>query len=143
MGGPLSGVKILEIAGIGPGPFSAMMLADMGAEVLRIDRADRVPAEFPDTPDFDCLNRGRRNIGVNLKHAEGVETVLELVSSVSAPHKVGVGVAERGHDALASAVDVTCVGTLGCLVGRADPGDRPAGVDLDRSSLEEAQLRHV
>ncbi len=79
MAGPLSGVKVLEIAGIGPGPFGAMMLSDMGAEVVRIDRADRVPEAFPDQPHGDLLNRGRRNIGVNLKSSEGVETVLRLV----------------------------------------------------------------
>ena len=45
--GPLEGVKVLEIAGIGPGPFCAMMLSDMGAEVLRIDRADRVRGGDP------------------------------------------------------------------------------------------------
>jgi alpha-methylacyl-CoA racemase len=77
--GPLKGIKILEIAGIGPGPFAAMMLADMGADVIRIDRADRVPEAFPPGPDGDLLNRGRRNIGVNLKNSEGIETVLRLV----------------------------------------------------------------
>ncbi len=84
MAGPLSGIKILEIAGIGPGPFGAMMLSDMGAEVVRIDRADRVPEFFPDTPHGDLLNRGRRNVGVNLKSAEGVETVLRLVEQADA-----------------------------------------------------------
>ncbi|MDP6980953.1 MAG: CaiB/BaiF CoA-transferase family protein, partial [Myxococcota bacterium] len=84
MPGPLSGIKILEIAGIGPGPFGAMMLSDMGAEVVRIDRADRVPEAFPDTPHGDLLNRGRRNVGVNLKSAEGVETVLRLVEQADA-----------------------------------------------------------
>jgi alpha-methylacyl-CoA racemase len=58
-----------------------MMLSDMGADVLRIDRADRVKDEFPDTAHGDLLNRGRRNVGVNLKSAEGVETVLRLVES--------------------------------------------------------------
>ena len=84
MAGPLDGIKILEIAGIGPGPFCAMMLSDMGAEVVRIDRADRVPESFPDSPHGDLLNRGRRNIGVNLKSAEGVETVLKLVEQADA-----------------------------------------------------------
>ena len=84
MAGPLSGIKILEIAGIGPGPFCAMMLSDMGAEVVRIDRADRVPEAIPDTPHGDLLNRGRRNIGVNLKSPEGVETVLKLVEQADA-----------------------------------------------------------
>jgi alpha-methylacyl-CoA racemase len=77
--GPLQGVRILEIAGIGPGPFAAMMLADMGAEVLRIDRAQNVNPSPPAEPNFDILNRGRRSIGVDLKNEAGVETVLKLV----------------------------------------------------------------
>ena len=65
MAGPLSGIRILEIAGIGPGPFCAMMLADMGAEVLRIDRAQSVrggdPAEaHPRSPEPRPAQRRRR-----------------------------------------------------------------------------------
>ncbi len=82
--GPLAGIKILEIAGIGPGPFAAMMLADMGAEVVRIDRASRVLDEMPKGVDVDLLNRGRRNIGVDLKSADGVEAVLRLAESADA-----------------------------------------------------------
>jgi alpha-methylacyl-CoA racemase len=77
--GPLQGIKVLELAGIGPGPFAAMLLADMGAEVLRIDRASAVRGGDPENPPADVLNRGRRSIGVDLKHPEGVETVLDLV----------------------------------------------------------------
>ena len=84
MAGPRGGMKILEIAGIGPGPFCAMMLSDMGAEVVRIERADRVPEFFPDTPHGDLLNRGRRNLAINLKSSEGVETVLRLVEGADA-----------------------------------------------------------
>jgi len=76
--GPLEGVRILEIAGIGPGPFAAMMLSDMGAEVLRLDRAPQQRGD-PARPPLDVLNRGRRSVGVNLKSPEGVETVLRLV----------------------------------------------------------------
>lgn len=77
--GPLSGVKVLEIAGIGPGPFAAMMLADMGAEVLRVDRAGSVRGGDPDRPSLDLLGRGRRSVGIDLKSPEGVELLLELV----------------------------------------------------------------
>ena len=77
--GPLAGVKIVEIAGIGPGPFCAMMLADMGADVIRVDRAGSVRGGDPDVPPGDIMNRGRRSIGVDLKSPEGVETVLRLV----------------------------------------------------------------
>ncbi len=76
--GPLDGVKVLEIAGIGPGPFCATMLADLGAEVVRVDRADRVQPPS-DRPFFDLLSRGRRSLGVDLKSPEGVELVLRLV----------------------------------------------------------------
>jgi alpha-methylacyl-CoA racemase len=79
MGGPLHGVKVIEIAGIGPGPFCGMMLSDMGAEVLRIDRAQNVRGWDPSKPSFDLLNRGRRNVGVDLKQRAGVELVLRLV----------------------------------------------------------------
>ncbi|MYH89183.1 MAG: CoA transferase [Acidimicrobiaceae bacterium] len=79
--GPLNGVKIVEIAGIGPGPFCAMMLADMGAEVIRVDRADRVRGGDPEVPPADVMNRGRRSIGVDLKSAEGIEVVMRLVES--------------------------------------------------------------
>ena len=77
--GPLQGIKVLEIAGIGPGPFCAMMLADMGADVVRVDRAQNVSGGDPDSPPADVLNRGRRSIGVDLKHADGVEAVLTLI----------------------------------------------------------------
>jgi alpha-methylacyl-CoA racemase len=77
--GPLTGVKIVEIAGIGPGPFCAMMLADMGADVIRVDRAGSVRGGDPSVPPGDLINRGRRSIGVDLKSPEGVETVLRLV----------------------------------------------------------------
>ncbi len=77
--GPLKGIRVVEVAGIGPGPFAAMMLADLGADVVRIDRADRVRDEIPDTPHPDVLNRGRRSVGVDLKHPGGVDTVLKLV----------------------------------------------------------------
>jgi len=82
--GPLSGIKIVEITGIGPGPFCGMMLADMGAEVLRVDRAQSVSAEPPGRPSLDLLARGRRSIGVDLKHPQGVETVLRLVERADA-----------------------------------------------------------
>ena len=77
--GPLAGVKVLEVAGIGPGPFAGMMLADLGADVVRIDRADRVRGGDPERPPRDVLARGRRSVAVDLKQAEGVEVVLRLV----------------------------------------------------------------
>ena len=94
--GPLTGVKIVEIAGIGPGPFCAMMLADMGADVIRVDRADRVRGGDPNLPPADVMNRGRRSIGVDLKSAEGIEVVMRLVeSSDGLVEGFRPGVAER------------------------------------------------
>ena len=80
MTGPLSGFKILEIAGIGPGPFCAMMFADHGADVLRIDRKSAAGRGTP----YDVLNRGRRSVAVDLKTPEGVEMVLKLVEQADA-----------------------------------------------------------
>ena len=96
MSGPLTGVKILEIAGIGPGPFCAMLLADMGADVLRIDRADHVRGGDPAVPPADVLNRGRRSVGINLKSPDGVEALLSLVETADALIEgFRPGVAER------------------------------------------------
>jgi alpha-methylacyl-CoA racemase len=77
-------VKVLEIAGIGPGPFAAMLLADMGADILRIDRAQNCVGGNPDSPPADVLNRGRRSVGLDLKNPDGVETLLRLVESSDA-----------------------------------------------------------
>ena len=74
--GPLAGVKVVELQGIGPGPFCGMMLADMGAEIIRVDRAAAVGTPANTT---DILARGRKSIAVDLKNPEGVETVLKLV----------------------------------------------------------------
>ncbi|HKF74679.1 MAG TPA: CaiB/BaiF CoA-transferase family protein [Candidatus Dormibacteraeota bacterium] len=77
MPGPLSDVRVVEVAGIGPGPFAGMMLADAGAEVIRVDRVAAAPG--PAGPSaFDVVGRGRRSIAVDLKLPEGVEVVLRL-----------------------------------------------------------------
>lgn len=82
--GPLNGVKILEIAGIGPGPFASMMLSDMGAEILRIDRSQNVRPGDPGPPSLDFLARGRRSLALDLKNPEGVELLLKLVEGADA-----------------------------------------------------------
>ncbi|MFK3983454.1 CaiB/BaiF CoA transferase family protein [Micromonospora sp. NPDC050397] len=82
--GPLTGVRVVELAGIGPGPFAAMMLADMGADVIRVDRAAEVRPERFGTPHPDLLNRGRRSIGVDLKADAGRRVVLDLVRDADA-----------------------------------------------------------
>jgi alpha-methylacyl-CoA racemase len=80
--GPLEGVRMLEIGGVGPGPFAAMMLSDLGAEVLRIERPTG-GSYWPDAA-LDLLNRGRRCIGVDLKHPDGAALVLDLVEKADA-----------------------------------------------------------
>lgn len=84
MPGPLEGYRVIEIAGIGPGPFAAMVLADLGAEVIRVERAQAVRGPAPDTPHFDVLLRGRRNVAIDLKHPDGVATLLSLVERADA-----------------------------------------------------------
>ncbi|MCC6224950.1 MAG: CoA transferase [Microthrixaceae bacterium] len=94
--GPLDGTRIIEVAGIGPGPFAAMMLADMGADVIRIDRSTNVFGGNPAAPPADVLNRGRRSIAIDLKSPEGAETVLRLVEHADAfIEGFRPGVAER------------------------------------------------
>jgi len=77
--GPLDGVRIIELAGLGPGPFCAMMLADMGADVIRVDRAASVRGGDPSVPPADAMGRGRRSIGIDLKSEDGIEAVMRLV----------------------------------------------------------------
>jgi alpha-methylacyl-CoA racemase len=76
MPGPLSGLRVLELAGIGPAPFAAMLLADLGADVIRVERPGR--GFWPGDPTTDLLQRGKRSIVVDLKRGEGVEVVRAL-----------------------------------------------------------------
>ena len=80
--GPLTGVRIIEMAGIGPGPFAGMLLADMGAEVIRIDRLGA--SSLNGNVAGDITNRGRKSIEVDLKNPEGLEIVLKLIESADA-----------------------------------------------------------
>jgi alpha-methylacyl-CoA racemase len=94
--GPLAGIRIIEIAGIGPGPFAGFMLADLGADIIKVDRAQNVRGGDPATPHRDTLQRGKRSIGVDLKSPEGVEVVLQLAEKADGffePFRPGV--AER------------------------------------------------
>jgi alpha-methylacyl-CoA racemase len=74
--GPLSGVRVIELAGIGPAPYGAMLLADLGAEIVRVERASATPGEPSPT---DSLLRNRRTIALNSKNPQAVEIVLRLV----------------------------------------------------------------
>lgn len=145
--GPLAGYRIIELAGIGPGPFCGMMLSDMGAEVIRVDRTgggNKAPK--------DVLQRNRKSIAVDLKSPEGVATVLRLVESADAlfegfrpgvTERLGLGPqdcmaknpklvygrmtgwGQEGPMAQAAGHDINYIGLSGALhaIGRA--GERP------------------
>ncbi len=95
--GPLAGLRVVEIGSLGPGPFCAMMLADMGADVLRVDRPDGGAPVGPGADHLtELLNRGRRSVAIDLKTPEGVQLVLELVDQADALIEgFRPGVAER------------------------------------------------
>ena len=82
--GPLAGIRIIEFQGIGPGPFCGMILSDMGADIVRIDRAANAPGEAPAQPPGDLLARGRRSIALDLKQPDGVEVALQLIEGADA-----------------------------------------------------------
>ena len=83
--GPLKGIRIIEMAGIGPAPFCAMMLADMGAEVIRVDRREKVDLGVAGRePRFEVLLRGRKSIAVDVKSKGGQEVVKRLVRDADA-----------------------------------------------------------
>lgn len=77
--GPLSGLKVIEMAGLGPAPFCGMLLADLGAEVLSIQRVTSADLGFDVPTRYDLLNRNKQALAVDLKSPEGVKLVLELI----------------------------------------------------------------
>ncbi len=134
MSGPLSGITVLEITGLGPGPYCGMLLSDLGADVIRIDRLDGGRMFTATEATFDVLARGRRSVAVDLKHPEGAEVVLRLVERADALYEgMRPGVAERlgiGPDA--------CLGRNPALVygrmtgwGQDGPWAGMAGHDID------------
>ncbi len=96
MSGPLSGLKLVEVAGIGPGPMAAMMLGDLGADIIRVDRVNpNTPARYAD-PKYNVHGRSRRSIAVDLQKPGGAEVVLRLADTADGlmePFRPGV--AER------------------------------------------------
>ncbi len=138
MSGPLDGVRIIELAGIGPSPFGGMMLADAGADIVRIDRSDKAIYPPRTEPHVDLLNRGRRSVAVDLKHPDGVDLVLRLVERADAlTEGFRPGVAER----LGLGPDV-CLSRNPRLVyarmtgwGQDGPWATTAGHDIDYISL--------
>ena len=145
--GPLSGTKIIELAGIGPGPFCGMLLADMGAEVIRVDRAGSAPRRA-----VDVLTRGRKSIAVDLKSDAGKEAVLKLCESADAifegfrpgvTERLGLGPTDcmarneklvygrmtgwgqEGPMAQAAGHDINYISLVGALHGIGEKGGKP------------------
>jgi alpha-methylacyl-CoA racemase len=148
--GPLEGVRVLELAGIGPSPFTAMLFADMGADVLRVERKGGGGLLFP--AEADPTRRGRATIAVDLKHPEGVELVLSLAEKADALiegyrpgvlERLGLGPEQvharnprlvfgrmtgYGQDGPMSAVaghDINYISLAGALGAMSRKGDRP------------------
>ena len=138
MAGPLSGLTIVELAGIGPGPMCSMMLGDMGADVIRVDRTKAHVMDRLADPKFAVHNRSRRSVSVDLQKKEGVEVVLRLIEKadgITEPFRPGV--AER----LGLGPDV-CLGRNPRLVygrmtgwGQEGPLANAAGHDINYISI--------
>ena len=144
--GPLQGFRVIELAGIGPGPFCGMMLSDMGAEVIRVDRVGGRGGRR------DVLARNRRSIAVDLKKPAGVEVVLKLVETADAlfegfrpgvTERLGLGPedcmarnrklvygrmtgwGQEGPIAHAAGHDINYIGLAGALHAIGEPGGKP------------------
>ena len=81
MSGPLESLRVIELAGLGPAPFCGMVLADLGADVIRVDRHGSVADWLLSSPEHDVHNRGKRSIVIDLKTSLGVDVALDLVAS--------------------------------------------------------------
>ena len=152
--GPLAGMKVIELEAIGPVPLCGMLLSDMGAEVIRVDRAIPGGLGIAVPRRFSVLNRGRRSVAVNLKKKEGIETVLRLVEKADAfmegfrpgvTERLGIGPKEclarnpkliygrmtgwgqEGPMAQAAGHDINYISLVGALhsIGRAEGGPVP------------------
>jgi alpha-methylacyl-CoA racemase len=148
--GPLEGTKIIEMGGIGPGPFCAQMLADMGADIIRVERWGN-PQRMLE-PKHDVWHRGRRSISVNLKKPEGVEAFLKLIEQADAliegfrpgvMEKLGLGPddclkrnpkliygrmtgwGQEGPLAMAAGHDINYIALAGALHAIGRPGENP------------------
>jgi alpha-methylacyl-CoA racemase len=146
-GGPLKGIRILEFAGIGPGPFCAMLLADLGAEVVRLDRKDGPPGSRQ-----DFVGRGRRSLALDLKSPAAIEAVLRLAETADAMiegfrpgvmERLGLGPdaclarnprlvygrmtgwGQEGPLAQSAGHDMNYIGLTGALWSIGRPGERP------------------
>lgn len=115
MTGPLTGTRVVELAGLGPAPFAAMVLADLGADVVTIDKATTCVGSLPDSVKHNVYGRGRRSVGVDLKHPDGVDVVARLCDRADVfIEGMRPGVAER----LGIGPDVLCARNERLIYGR-------------------------
>ncbi|MGW7441596.1 CaiB/BaiF CoA transferase family protein [Streptomyces sp. NPDC054849] len=149
--GPLAGVRVVELAGIGPGPFAAMLLADLGADVVRVDRPGG--GGLAVNPAYDITNRGKRSVLIDLKSADGAARVLDLVERADiliegfrpgVAERLGVGPAachalnpklvygrmtgwgQEGPLAHTAGHDIAYIAVTGALGMIGEPGEPPA-----------------
>jgi alpha-methylacyl-CoA racemase len=139
MKGPLAGLRIIEMAGIGPAPFAAMLLADMGAEIIRVDRRDAADLGLPGRETrFEVLHRGRRSLAVDLKHERGPAVVKRLTAQADAIIEgFRPGVMERlglGPDDLLAVNPKLIFGRMTGF-GQEGPMAQSAGHDINYISL--------
>jgi alpha-methylacyl-CoA racemase len=141
MTGPLHGLRVVEIAALGPAPFCGMVLADLGADVVRVDRAGAVTGGHTSSTRNDLMGRGKRSIGVDLKHEEGVSVVLRLVEGADALIEgFRPGVAERLGIGPAQCLARNAALVYGRMTGWGQDGplSERAGHDIDYIALSGA-----
>ena len=137
--GPLDGVKVVELAGIGPAPFACMLLAELGAEVLRIERPGGGLAMGP--PELELVNRGRRNVAMDLKNPAAIDAVLQLVAGADVlVEGFRPGVAERLGLGPEACHEVNPKLVYGRMTGWGQDGPlaQSAGHDIDYLALSGA-----
>jgi alpha-methylacyl-CoA racemase len=136
--GPLEGVRIIELAGLGPAPFAGMMLADAGADIIRIDRFERAVHPPNTEPHVDLMNRGRRSVAVDLKQPDGVALILRLIEGADGLMEgFRPGVAERlglGPDVCLARNPKLAYGRMTGW-GQEGPMAQAAGHDIDYIAL--------
>lgn len=136
--GPLAGIRIVELGGVGPVPFCCMLLSDLGADIIRIDRPPGYDGGQPGDPRFNLLNRGRRSAALDLKRKEAVEAVLKLAGRADAlVEGFRPGVAEKlglGPDACLAANPALVYGRMTGW-GQHGPLAHAPGHDINYISL--------
>ena len=138
MSGPLQGLRIVELAAIGPAPFAGALLADLGADVIRVDRIPLAGAIADPPPRFDLYNRNKRSVALDLKRREGVGAALRLIAGADAlTEGFRPGVAERLGLGPAECLAVNPRLAYGRMTGWGQDGPlaHEAGHDIDYLAL--------